>query len=523
MYARTIAAAAGILALWGPPSAARSAELTGTVFVDADADGVRDADEPGLAAIAVSNGREVVETDSQGGYALPPGPDGRVFLTRPDGYECAGWVHEDGGDFALIPAARADEFFFIHLSDVHAYRHSSQVWEDYGVAPPYVPTAVAAWFAVRGFEERLVPQWTDAVLPYLRAALAANGAATDSWDLMVPAGYFEELFRPGSELGRGQDAMRAAFAEVHALQPEFLINTGDIVFDSNRVPPEVAADWMALYRSAAERPGRPVYSSIGNHELGRIEHEDVSPDDPGYGPGFFRQHFGTSVYSFERGNFHFVALDTHSPGQGEGHDAWRRNRMRPEVKQWLDADLARSAGRTLVVFNHEPFFEDPDWHEYEEFRELELADDEGLLARHGVAYTLTGHVHFPGSSRDGSTTHISTGALSGAHWLLPASVHPRGYRLVYAREGRLYSAWKQTGRPVLEFVDSEPGTVVAVAADERGPFAQVQLLLDGKPLPSERWGAYFVRASVEPGREKKGSLRLEAIRSSGEKMAAEYR
>ncbi len=43
-----------------------------------------------------------------------------------------------------------------------------------------------------------------------------------------------------------------------------------------------------------------MYPSIGNHELGRIEHADASPDDPMYGPGFFRHHFGTSVYSFDR-------------------------------------------------------------------------------------------------------------------------------------------------------------------------------------------------------------------------------
>lgn len=511
------------MALLCLPTASNGLQTGGTVFVDRDADGVRDAGEPGLSAVAVSNGREVVETDSEGRYALSPGPDGLVFITRPSGYDCAGWVRQGGGDFALIPADRPDEFFFIHLSDVHAYRHSSQVWEDYGVAPPYVPTAVAAWFAVWDFEERLVPRWTDALLPQLRAALAANGADADGSELMLPARYFEELFRSGSALGRAEDAMRKAFAEVHALEPEFLINTGDIVFDSNRVPPEVSADWMALYRSVAERPGRPVYNSIGNHELGRIEHEGVSSDDPGYGPGFFRTHFGSSAYSFERGGFHFAALDTHSPGHGEGHDAWRRNRMRPEVSAWLAADLERSRrrGLTAVILNHEPFFGDPDWNQGEEFDELELVDDEGLLARHGVAYTMTGHVHFPGSARSGPTTHISTGALSGAHWLLPASAHPRGYRLVYAHSGRLYSAWKLTGEPVLQFVDSEPGDVVAVAADERGPFAQIRLLLDGEPLPTESWGNYFVRARVEPDALKNGNLRVEAIRDSGEKLAAE--
>ncbi len=501
---------------------AAAAPLTGTVFVDSNQSGSRDTGEPGLAGVAVSNGREIVETDAAGRYLLPPGPHGRVFLTRPDGFECAVWVRKGAGDFALVPAPRPREFFFIHLSDVHAYRHSSQVWEDYGVVPPYVPTLVAAWFAVRDFERRLVPRWTDAVIPHLRAALQPYRPTGQSWDLLVPSRYFDELFRSGSELGRGEDALRASFEEIHALGPDFLVNTGDIVFDSNRVPAGVSEDWMSLYRDAAERPGRPVYPSIGNHELGRIEHADASPDDPMYGPGFFRHHFGTSVYSFDRGDFHFVALDTHSQASGGEDETWRRNRMRPEVKAWLEADLARSSSRTVVLLNHEPFFEDPDWNMGDEFWEREVVDDEGVLERFGVDYTLTGHVHLPGIARTGTTTHISTGALSGMHWLLPPSVHPRGYRLVYAREGHLYTVWKRTGEPVLGLAEAtDAAHVVAVAADRRGPFARVRLFLDGEPVAIERWGDYFVHARLEPARLLAETLCLEATRSSGETLVAD--
>ncbi len=60
---------------------------TGVVFDDRNADGVREAGEPGLAAVAVSNGVEVVLTDAQGAYHLPDRPEARVFVVKPPGWK----------------------------------------------------------------------------------------------------------------------------------------------------------------------------------------------------------------------------------------------------------------------------------------------------------------------------------------------------------------------------------------------------------------------------------------------------
>ena len=98
---------------------------------------------------------------------------------------------------------------------------------------------------------------------------------------------------------------------------------------------------------------------------------------------------------------------------------------------------------------------------------------------------LTGHTHFNSFQRQGGVTHITTGALSGLRWVLPAGVHERGYRLFLARERQLYSAWKPTGRPVLGWSEGG-GERVAVAADRDGPFASVTLERDGAEVPVER-------------------------------------
>ena len=440
---------------------------------------------------------------------------------------------------AAVAAAsdREEGFFFVHLSDAHVYRHSSQVEEHYGLGPSWTPRVLLAFMALRGYERRLIPVYTDAIVPHMRVALGMNGDGSGRLDLWDAWTYFDEVLRRGSALGLAEDDFRAAFSEVHALRPAFVINTGDIVFDSGRVPPEVSADWMALYREVSEAGPAPVYNTIGNHELGYVEREDASPEDPRYGPGFFVSHLGRIPYGFDRGAFHFVALDTHSPGRdGEG---WRFNRMRPEVRAWLEADLARHRDRVLVLLNHEPFYYDTRWAMEDGFAESDVVHAEDLLAGFEVDYTLTGHVHLPGTAREGTTTHISTGALSGQHWILPHDAAPRGYRLFYARGRELFSAWKETGRPVAGFVRPSGGgrhfpasgpvdvsrapdgtrEVVAVAADRDGPFARVTLHLDEREVPLEPWGDYFFRAAL--GASDRGTLRLTAERTSGEALRSE--
>ena len=59
---------------------------TGSVFHDLDGDGVRGAREPGLAGVAVSNGRDVVRTDAAGRYRLRVDDDTILFVVKPSGW-----------------------------------------------------------------------------------------------------------------------------------------------------------------------------------------------------------------------------------------------------------------------------------------------------------------------------------------------------------------------------------------------------------------------------------------------------
>lgn len=98
--------------------------LAGIVFLDRNANGVRDPGEPGIAGVVVSNQVTAVRTDGTGRYELPGGQGfGLVFVSVPEGYRSAGpfWKRDDQAspDFPLVAAPRSRSFTFIHASDTH--------------------------------------------------------------------------------------------------------------------------------------------------------------------------------------------------------------------------------------------------------------------------------------------------------------------------------------------------------------------------------------------------------------------
>src|SRR5689334_4015725 len=69
---------------------AQQRPVRGTVFLDRNANGVRDANERGIRGIVVSNQDDVALTDSAGGYAFRAAPTGIVFVSVPDGFRAIG-------------------------------------------------------------------------------------------------------------------------------------------------------------------------------------------------------------------------------------------------------------------------------------------------------------------------------------------------------------------------------------------------------------------------------------------------
>ena len=116
---------AGLLGCIAP---AIQAQYTGCVFVDTNRNNILDKGEQTLAGVAVSDGLNVVKTDSKGRYSLPGHAKERfLFITTPSGYKTDNAYYRRitkesaTYDFGIVPyqggIAKDGSHKFIHISD----------------------------------------------------------------------------------------------------------------------------------------------------------------------------------------------------------------------------------------------------------------------------------------------------------------------------------------------------------------------------------------------------------------------
>jgi predicted MPP superfamily phosphohydrolase len=122
--------------------------LSGSVFYDANGNGLRDPGEPGLPGVMVSDGLNVTTTAPDGSYALELRPNRRiVFITIPSGWWTTQFYRQaESGtspDFPLYPIPIAQEFSFIQVTDIHILPQAKAAVEEFvaranGLKPTFV-------------------------------------------------------------------------------------------------------------------------------------------------------------------------------------------------------------------------------------------------------------------------------------------------------------------------------------------------------------------------------------------------
>jgi UDP-2,3-diacylglucosamine pyrophosphatase LpxH len=100
--------------------------VNGYVFIDKNNNGIKDANEPGIAGVSVSDQASVVKTNADGSYQINNVKGfGFVMISVPNGYKAEiFWKRiadnkNAGIDFPLIKTNEVQEFSFIHASDTH--------------------------------------------------------------------------------------------------------------------------------------------------------------------------------------------------------------------------------------------------------------------------------------------------------------------------------------------------------------------------------------------------------------------
>ncbi len=218
----------------------------GTVYDDRNGNGFRDADEPGLPNVCVSNGKDVVRTGDDGSWVLPVTDDTIVFVVKPSGWATP--LSED-----MLP-----RFYYIHKPN------GSPELPKPGVAP------------------------TGPLPPSIDCPLIRRDE---------PSTFRILLF--GDTQARGLREVnfitRDVVEELVGADVAFGVSLGDIVADDVLL-------FEPINRAIAQI-GVPWHNVFGNHDHNGGPNDDRTSDEA------FERVYGPGTYAFEYGGVSFIIID----------------------------------------------------------------------------------------------------------------------------------------------------------------------------------------------------------------------
>ena len=322
--------------------------VAGVVFHDLSRDGVRQDDEPGIAGVLVSNGREVIRTGADGAYALPAYANMTVMIVEPAAYD------------APTDADGVPQFFRHHLPE------GTPEELRYGGLAPTGPLPAAIDF------------------PLLRTG------ARDAFSCVMMG---DTQPYSNTEVGYVRDSTLDTILELDLADAECMVMLGDVMGDDLSLLPR--------FMSVFSLVGLPQYYVHGNHDYDF----DATTDE--HSADSWREMYGPNYYAFEIGEVTFVALDNvvypcgpedaaaggeDRAGCTDPESVIYNGRVPERQMEWLGNLLAETPeDRLIVLMHHIPFvsFIDMDTGRHQTDN---LAEIHAMLAGR-PAVSFSGHTH----------------------------------------------------------------------------------------------------------------------------------
>lgn len=391
------------------------ATVSGVVFVDANANGTREAGEKGLAGVAVTDGVSIVESDAEGVYTIAIQPDATIPWTPartvsvcwPDGYWPVGrhWHRlsdiPDGRDahFALRPDVQKLPFAFSHITDDHG---------------------------------------------------SGGGYAAFARDLKLLGGM-----------------------------SKFVVDTGDMLYANYSTPGQAMGPYRALVANIKKADfGVPHLSVPGNHDNTgtTMAPEMYDPKHPLFCHGLYTKYLGPVRWSFDYGGCHFVGLDWKQP-EADPKAKWE-NLVPQEAVDWLKKDLARvPEHRRVFVFVHFPTGV-PEYHKVIGRALWSFGGHNHVVRRYDYGGpSITGlNLRGNGSSHIGIVTENDFAVVTRCAGCKAAhAYHSKGCGLAYRTKGDMSAQLAAVRGEPVEVLESGLGSKVL---DTGGEGIEVEAVLD---------------------------------------------
>ena len=277
----------------------------GSVFLDLSGNGLRDTIEPGIGGVAVSNGCQVVLTDSSGNYEIDLAPYQILFISKPADYQVA------------VDANNVPQFFYRHYPDG---------------TPEVIAGSAVEWLFPVIEASGPLPASIDfplAALPDASERFTAHGFAD-----------------PQARFDLSQDMLREDLVNPLIGNPygvDFGLTMGDVANDNLAIYPRHKA-MMGLMDI-------PQWYVPGNHDI------NFESPNAWYANETYKLHFGPTYYSFNHGNVHFVVLNNveYAGADREFDDGRYRGYLTANQLHWLEQDLSHvSNDKLIVIATHIP-------------------------------------------------------------------------------------------------------------------------------------------------------------------------
>jgi Icc protein len=148
----------------------------------------------------------------------------------------------------------------------------------------------------------------------------------------------------------------SALHHAQSIKPkvDFIINGGDSIMDSLEADKQkTQAQWDLFHSVLKKENGLPVYHCIGNHDVWGWFVKENKPDaDRLYGKVWVVEtlQMPGRYYSFSKGKWHFIVLDSTQLNPAGGYIAY----LDPGQLDWFRQELEKSKDKFVCIVSHIP-------------------------------------------------------------------------------------------------------------------------------------------------------------------------